>query len=83
MTRLTYKLQASGWYESEPILCGYSAIIARFRGLSWQLVSFETGKLVKEGISKNTHGLKKTLKKELISLGAIFGDEIRNKNNLS
>lgn len=80
MTRIKYKLNIStSMYESQPILTGHGSTIACSQGLNWMLRSYDTGFIIISGTAKNSSSLKRILKKELISRGAIFGDEIRNK----
>jgi hypothetical protein len=79
MTRIVYKFNpATQFFESAPILCGHGMVIASYKDLNWKLVSYDTGIIIVEKKSSSTHMLKKNIKKELISRGAIFDDEIRN-----
>ncbi len=80
MTRLKYRFNTqTGYYESIPVITGHFSTVARYSGLSWQLISYDTGTVLCEGKAKSNAVLKKKLKAELISRGAIFQDEIRPK----
>lgn len=78
MKRLTYNYNPTlDWHETAPILCGHGSIIGAYRGLTYYLMSYESGTKILEKKAKSSASLKRNLKKELIAHGAIFEDEIR------
>lgn len=78
MTRLKYKLNVNtNWFESSPVLTGFGSTIASYQGLEYKIFSYDTGINIISGTVKNNCALKKILKRELVSRGAIFQDEIR------
>lgn len=79
MIRIRYTLKASGWRESQPILTEYRHTIAAYREdlLQWRLTSYDTEMTIVEGKESTVYGLKRRIRKELVSLGARFDSESR------
>lgn len=79
LTRISYKLQTTGWHHSAPILTGYGHTIAAYNmlELKWRLYSYDSEATILEGTAKNMHSIRRILKRELVSMGAVFQDEIR------
>jgi hypothetical protein len=76
--RMIYKQNpTTGWWESAPILTGHGMSVASYKDLTYKIVSYDTGITIVEKTVKSSHMLKKNIKKELMSRGAIFDDEIR------
>jgi hypothetical protein len=63
--------------ESIPIITGHFSSIACYLGLEYKLISYDNNSVIISGKAKNNSALKKKLKAELVSRGAIFQDEIR------
>lgn len=79
MIRVRYKLQSTGWSESQPILTGYGHTLAAYNQstLEWRLTSYDTEATIDQGSAKNMNAIRRLLKKRLISMGANFKDEVR------
>ncbi len=84
MTRLRYvKNLETGLYESAPVLTGHGHSIAQYNEstLEYSLLQYDTKAVILKGQAKNKPALIKTLRSELVKLGANFGSEIRTRKN--
>lgn len=81
MTRIHYKTADGIWYESAPILTGHGHTIVVYNKerLEFSLLTYETRHVIILERCKNILQLKKNIRERLISIGANFQSEIRNR----
>lgn len=80
--RIRYGLDAEGSYVSNKIIeTAHGEVLVKFN-LDNRVVQITTpnGKLIDTFVSTTSHKMKIDIKKKLVSMGAVFEDETRNRD---